>query len=73
MTWGWPAERSGARQGALAEAVERLCRQAAEEAVRDGVRILIISDETAERDALPIPALLAVGAVHHRLIRQGCA
>ncbi|MDI9547610.1 MAG: glutamate synthase large subunit [Chloroflexota bacterium] len=70
-TWELPAERSGASAGkALAEAVERLCR-AAEEAVRDGVRILIISDETAERDVLPIPALLAVGAVHHRLIRQG--
>ncbi len=55
---------------ALRAAVERLC-QSAEEAVRDGARLLVISDATADEHTLPIPSLLAVGAVHHHLIRSG--
>jgi glutamate synthase (ferredoxin) len=63
----------------LKEAVGRLC-QAAAEAVRDGKKILILSDRvssTAQAEARLndeysyIPPLLAVGAVHHHLIRQG--
>jgi hypothetical protein len=50
--------------------VEKLCREA-EAAVRGGSAILIISDETADVHTLPIPSLLAVGAVHHHLIRCG--
>ena len=71
----WPApageevtpETAGA---ALRAAVAKLCRDA-EDAVRGGARILFISDEAADVHTLPIPALLAVGAVHHHLIRQG--
>ncbi len=55
---------------ALAAAVEKVCRQA-EQAVRAGARILVISDQTADQHTLPIPAMLAVGAVHHHLIGQG--
>ncbi|MCB0054779.1 MAG: glutamate synthase subunit alpha, partial [Caldilinea sp.] len=55
---------------ALRAAVTKLCREA-EEAVRGGARILVISDEAADQHTLPIPSLLAVGAVHHHLIRQG--
>ncbi len=54
----------------LQEAVTTLCG-AAEAAVREGARLLIISDQTAETTTLPIPAMLAIGAVHHHLIRQG--
>ena len=64
-------ERAASAGGiALRQAVERLCT-AAEEAVRSGARLLIISDQKADAQHLPIPALLAVGAVHHHLIRQG--
>lgn len=76
----WPApagedadsEEAGA---ALRAAVEKLCAQA-EEAVRQGARILFISDggpgnPGVDQHTLPIPSLLAVGAVHHHLIRQG--
>ena len=71
----WPApageevtpETAGA---ALRAAVAKLCRDA-EDAVCGGARILFISDEAADVHTLPIPALLAVGAVHHHLIRQG--
>jgi glutamate synthase (ferredoxin) len=71
----WPApageevtpESAGA---ALRAAVAKLCRDA-EDAVREGARILFISDEQADIHTLPIPAMLAVGAVHHHLIRHG--
>jgi glutamate synthase (ferredoxin) len=55
---------------ALRAAVERLCREA-EAAVRGGAAIVVISDEQADVHTLPIPSLLAVGAVHHYLIAQG--
>jgi glutamate synthase (ferredoxin) len=72
-TWPAPAgeEITPAVAGAsLRAAVEKLCRDA-EEAVRHGARILLISDEQADVHTLPIPSMLAVGAVHHHLIRQG--
>jgi glutamate synthase (ferredoxin) len=62
----------------LNRAVTELCQKAAD-AVRSGKKILILSDRldstsnlttlTAENSY--IPPLLAVGAVHHHLIRQG--
>jgi glutamate synthase (NADPH) large chain len=43
----------------------------AEQAVRDGATILILSDRSIARGRLPIHSLIATGAVHHHLIRQG--
>jgi glutamate synthase (ferredoxin) len=54
----------------LAGALERLCAESAE-AVRNGASILIISDRGVDPAHAPVPALLAVGAVHHHLIRAG--
>jgi glutamate synthase (ferredoxin) len=62
----------------LRSAVERLC-EAAAAAVKAGAAILILSDRTSPSgtpailtdDTSYIPPLLAVGAVHHHLIRQG--
>ena len=47
-----------------------LCARA-EEAVRDGINIIILSDRMAGADRIPIPSLLACAAVHHHLIRKG--
>ncbi len=69
----WPAPAGvdmDEAANALRAAVERLCADA-EDAVRGGARILIISDEAADQHTLPIPSLLATGAVHHHLIRNG--
>ncbi len=55
---------------ALEQAVHRLCADA-ERAVRVGATILIISDRKAGPQRAPIPSLLAVGAVHHHLMRCG--
>jgi glutamate synthase (NADPH/NADH) large chain len=54
----------------LRAAVEALCDQA-EAAVRGGKVILVLSDQGIAPDRLPIHALLATGAVHHRLVRKG--
>ncbi|MDX2271554.1 MAG: glutamate synthase large subunit [Cyanobacteriota bacterium] len=55
---------------ALASTLESLC-QAAAEAVRNGVEILILSDRGLDAEQALIPPLLAVGSIHHYLIRQG--
>ena len=54
----------------LAPAIKELCK-AAENAVDEGARILILSDKGVDHQHLAIPALLAVGAVHHFLRRVG--
>ena len=51
-------------------ACERLGRDA-EHAVGAGASILIVSDRAAGQARAPIPALLAVGTVHHHLMRRG--
>jgi glutamate synthase domain-containing protein 2/glutamate synthase domain-containing protein 1/glutamate synthase domain-containing protein 3 len=51
-------------------ACERLA-QDAERAVRAGSSVLVVSDREAGRERAPIPALLAVGTVHHHLMRRG--
>ncbi|HEY3135403.1 MAG TPA: glutamate synthase large subunit [Blastocatellia bacterium] len=55
---------------ALEQVLDALCEQALE-AVEEGVSILIMSDRGASRFQAPIPMLLAVSAVHHRLIKEG--
>jgi glutamate synthase (NADPH/NADH) large chain len=47
-----------------------LCAQA-EDAVRSGYTILIISDRKLDRDHVAIPALLALSAVHQHLTNRG--
>ena len=54
----------------LEAAVARL-EASASDAVADGATILILSDRAADAERAPVPALLAVGAVHQHLIRAG--
>ena len=58
-----------AGEGALETALSKLA-DAVEAAVRDGANIVVLSDRAAEGE-VPIPSLLAVGAVHNHLIRAG--
>jgi glutamate synthase (ferredoxin) len=64
-----PAFFEAGKDGSLKQALANLCA-AAEEAVRGGVGCLIISDRCDElqEGRVPVPPLLAVGAVHHHLI-----
>src|ERR1700689_2920729 len=63
----WPAEDGAAGMEA---ALATLCAQS-DEAVRDGINIVILSDRRAGADRIPIPSLLACAAVHPPLIREG--
>lgn len=54
----------------LRAAIVALCDDVVN-AVRDGVVLIILSDNDIKQDRLPISALLATGAVHHRLMREG--
>lgn len=57
-------------EAGLAPALERLVAEA-ETAVRAGAGIVIISDRAVSPERVPVPTLLAAGAVHHHLIGQG--
>ncbi|MET0594568.1 MAG: glutamate synthase large subunit [Polyangiaceae bacterium] len=54
----------------LYDALDELCR-AASRAIADGANILILSDRHLDDRHAPIPSVLATGAVHHHLIREG--
>ncbi|MBZ4332123.1 glutamate synthase large subunit [Corallococcus sp. AS-1-12] len=61
---------AGGAAAALEVAVERLCT-AAVDAVDAGASILVLSDRGVDAAHAAIPALLAVSAVHQRLVRDG--
>src|SRR6267143_5105984 len=54
----------------LQDALDQLCRQSTK-AISSGYGIIVLSDRGVTRDQAPIPALLAVSAIHHHLIREG--
>ncbi|MDH3219229.1 MAG: glutamate synthase large subunit [Gammaproteobacteria bacterium] len=55
----------------MEEAIDRLCEKAGKVVRERGYNILILSDRGIDADSIAIPALLATGAVHHYLIREG--
>ena len=63
----YPSEKGAPDMGAM---LDRLCGRA-EQAVKGGFNIIILSDRLVGPDRIPIPALLATAAVHHHLIRKG--
>lgn len=56
--------------GRMEEALAKLCRSVEEEIDR-GASLVILSDRGLDGENMAIPALLAVSAVHHHLIREG--
>ncbi|MGF1875382.1 glutamate synthase large subunit [Photobacterium frigidiphilum] len=62
--------RANGEQGKLERALTRIC-QYSEDAVNDGYSIIILTDRAVNSNHAAIPAMLAVGAVHHHLIRKG--
>jgi glutamate synthase domain-containing protein 2/glutamate synthase domain-containing protein 1/glutamate synthase domain-containing protein 3 len=57
------------REGAEAK-LASLCAQSVD-ALKSGHNILIVTDRRMGRDRVAIPALLALSAVHHHLVREG--
>ncbi len=70
----WPAVALDATWRADRESLEtalgRLAGEA-EAAVARGAGLIILSDRAADAARIPVPMLLATGAVHHHLIREG--
>src|SRR3954469_8359461 len=54
----------------LRSALEDL-RWKASECIAEGFNLIVLSDRGNDADSAPIPALLAVAAAHHHLIREG--
>jgi glutamate synthase (NADPH/NADH) large chain len=54
----------------LSAALDRIC-QKAEEAVKAGKLMVVLSDRNLRKDAWPVHALMATGAVHHHLVNLG--
>ena len=49
------------------EEIDRICKEAAE-AIDEGASYIILSDRGVDKDHAAVPALLAVGTVHHHLV-----
>ncbi|MBL1407822.1 glutamate synthase large subunit [Sphingobacterium faecale] len=62
--------RADGKSGSLEAGIERLCRYA-DDAVRDGFEVIILSDRAIDSQHAAIPSILAVSAVHHHLIKTG--
>lgn len=58
-------------EGALEEALDRICKQADAAIIDESHNILLLSDREVDKDNAPIPSLLAVGAIHHHLVNNG--
>ena len=62
--------KADGKPGSLEAGLERLCRYA-DDAVRDGFEVIILSDRAIDSQHCAIPSILAVSAVHHHLIKTG--
>src|SRR6185436_8648051 len=62
----YPVNRGG--QG-LKEALDNV-KAKVSEAIRNGARIIVLSDRESNESLAPIPSLLSVSAVHHHLVRD---
>jgi glutamate synthase (NADPH) large chain len=56
-------------EAGLLKRLERICREA-EQAIENGYSLVVLSDRGVSAERVPVSSLLAVGAVHHHLIRQ---
>jgi glutamate synthase domain-containing protein 2/glutamate synthase domain-containing protein 1/glutamate synthase domain-containing protein 3 len=63
----FPADQGG--EG-LEKAFDELCA-AADQAIRDGNNLLIISDRKIDAKHAAMPTLLVMGGLHHHLVRSG--
>ena len=59
------------KPGRLEEALDKICKDADHAIIEEGNNILLVSNREIDQDHAPIPSLLAVGAIHHYLIRNG--
>ena len=53
----------------MAAALDRICAEVSEAIESGEPSVIVLSDRSAGPDRLPVPSLLAAGAVHHHLLR----
>jgi glutamate synthase domain-containing protein 2/glutamate synthase domain-containing protein 1/glutamate synthase domain-containing protein 3 len=63
----WPVDEG---ESGMQRRIDEMCREASELVAR-GVNIIILSDRNLGPERAAMPSLLAVGAVHHHLVREG--
>ena len=63
----FPAKGQASAGERLEAALERVCLEV-EQAILEGVSLVVLSDRHANADLVPVPALLLVSAVHHFLV-----
>ena len=56
-------------KGGFTRTLEQICKEASQ-AIKDGYTFIILSDRGVNKDQAGLPALLAVSAVHHYLVRN---
>ena len=61
-------DRSQGKAG-LTKTLARISAEA-EKAADEGIELVVLSDRSVGQDRVPVSALLAVGAVHHHLVKQ---
>jgi len=72
---GWRSKRiaitfpTGSGKKGLVAALDRICAEASS-AIAEGYSLIVLTDRDISADQVPISSLLAVGAVHHHLVRE---
>ncbi|MFH1406738.1 MAG: glutamate synthase large subunit [Candidatus Omnitrophota bacterium] len=61
--------KAGGGENGFKAALDRVCRETTA-AIKSGYAIIILSDRGVDKNHAALPALLAVGAVHHHLLRN---
>jgi len=49
--------------------LDRICEEAAQ-AINEGYKIAVLSDRNTSKDRISISTLIAIGGVHHHLVRH---
>jgi glutamate synthase (NADPH/NADH) large chain len=60
-------DRAGGEK-AMTAALDRICEETTR-AIADGYSLVVLSDRAMDYDHVALPSLLAIGAVHHHLVR----
>ncbi|HRX80954.1 MAG TPA: glutamate synthase central domain-containing protein, partial [Pirellulaceae bacterium] len=60
--------RTAGEDGMLA-ALDRICAEA-EQAIKDGYSLVVLSDRAISKDRVPLSTLLACAGLHHHLVRE---
>ena len=62
-------DSNGEAAAALTRSLDRVCKQVSD-AIEQGYKLVVLSDRATGQDRVPISSLLAVGSVHHHLVRN---